>query len=291
MSAITTSISNEKGISAFIRSHPLVSYFFLAFGGTWLLFLPVILGKRFTLYHIEESLVLLLLMASVFLGPLASALIVTDITEGRAGLKAFLRRIVQFRLGVGWYLLVIIGYPLMYLIAFLPVLGLERYTNLAQNMPHALAIYLPGLVFGIIFPSLGEEPGWRGFALPRLQKQFGPLIGTLILGSLIALWHVPIYYIPGFTTLDTMDPGAVLIQSSALVSASFLITWLYNHGRGSIFFAMLIHAASNTSPSLVKALLGNVPSDPLFQTVLFSSIALVLIVFTRGRLSYKDPQK
>jgi uncharacterized protein len=277
-------------ISSLAQRYPLFTFFLLAFSGTWLLFLPVFLGKGLGLYSIEEPFVSLLLMAGVFLGPLVSSLFVTRITEGKAGLKAFLRRFVHFRFGLGWYLLVILGYPLMYLVAFLPVLGTERYANLAQNLPGAIAVYLPGLVFSILFPALGEEPGWRGFALPRLQKRFGPIVGTLILGSLVALWHVPIYYIPGFTTLDTMDLGAVLVQSSALVSAAFLITWLYNHGRGSIFFAMLIHAASNSSPSLVKALLGNIPSDPLFQTILFGCITLLLIAFTRGRLAYKNPQ-
>jgi membrane protease YdiL (CAAX protease family) len=274
-----------------VQRNPLTAYFLLAFAGTWLLFLPVILARGLSLFPMEEPYVSLFLMGGVIFGPLVSSLIVTGLTEGRIGLKTFLRRIVQIRVGLVWFLIVILGYPLMYLAGLLPVLGIERYMGLVQNLPAFFTVYLPVLAISVIFPSLGEEPGWRGFALPRLQQRYGPLTGTLILGTLVAVWHLPIYFIPGFTTLDASDPFSILVQSGALVSAAFLITWLYNHGRQSIFFAMLIHAASNSSPTLVKALLGPVPSDPVFQLILLGSIALLLILFTKGRLSYKDDQK
>jgi len=284
-----TGTQPDESITArnWAQRHPLAGFFIFAFTGTWLLFLPVLLARGFGLFPMEEPFISLFLMLGVFIGPLAASLLMTGVTEGRAGLKAFLRRFMQFRVGLKWYLLVIVGYPVVYLVGLVPVLGAEAYSGIMENLPVAIAVYLPALLIGLIFPSLGEEPGWRGFALPHLQRQLGPLPGTLILGSMVALWHLPIYFIPGFTTLDSFDPAAILFQSGAIIAASITWSWLYNHGGESIFFAMLIHSASNTSPTLVKALLGDVPSNPVFQVVLFGSLALLVIAFTRGRLGYR----
>ena len=289
MSTVTSSTPSVIPFAApsWMQRHPLASYIFLAFSGTWLLFLPAVLSKGLGLFTMDTTLMMILLMAGVFIGPLAAALIVTGVTEGKASLKIFLRRFVQFRVGLGWYLLVILGYPLVYLVGLAPLVGIGAYTGAGQNLPAIFTAYLPALVMSVIFPALGEEPGWRGFALSRMQQRWGPLQGTFLLARLHALWHLPIYFIPGFTQLDSSTPLSILGQSGAIIAASFVWTWLYNHGKQSIFFAMLIHAASNASPSLVVAMLGNFRPDPWYQTLMFGVIALFLIVLTRGKLGYR----
>jgi membrane protease YdiL (CAAX protease family) len=276
------------GILAKIQAHPLAAYFALAFVGTWLMALPAFLALGLGLFPMGITLAMILVMLGTYTGPLASALLVTRIVEGKQGLKAFLRRFIQFRIGLGWYALVIVGYPLLYLIGLVQVLGPGAYSGAVQKLPAAIMAYLPALAFCLFFPGLGEEPGWRGFALPRVQRQYGPLLGTLLLGSLHALWHLPIYIIPGFTQPGPFDLSIFLGNSGAIITATILWTWLNNHGRRSIFYAMLIHAASNASPALVTTLLGNIHPDAWFNFALFGIVALLLIIFTRGNLSY-DP--
>lgn len=281
----TNSGEERRGLLA---RYPLATYFILAFSMTWLLFSPAVLSEGFQLFPLNTAIATGLATIGVFFGPLTAALLVTGITEGKGGIKAFLRRFIQFRVGLGWYLLVIVGYPIVYLVGLLPVLGTEPYSGILQRLPAFITIYLPWLAIGVIFPGLAEEPGWRGFALPRLQRRYGPLLGTLILSSLVMLFHVPIYFVPSLTTLDSLDLPTILLQSLAGISVSFVWTWLFNNGRQSIFFAMLVHSASNFSPRLLKALLGPIPSDPVFQILLFGGISLLLIVLTRGRLSYQN---
>ena len=86
-----------------------------------------------------------------------------------------------------------------------------------------------------VFAPIGEEPGWRGFALPRLQAEHSPLVSTLILGIVVAVWHVPLI----FLTEEHFSP----IFLVATVAVTFFYTWIFNHTRGSVFMTIVAHAA------------------------------------------------
>jgi membrane protease YdiL (CAAX protease family) len=91
---------------------------------------------------------------------------------------------------------------------------------------------------------LGEEPGWRGFALPRLQQGRSALSAALILGLIWAVWHAPL-----FTTEEDSRwlPWAIVLPwAIGVVSASILLAWLYNHTNGSTMIPIVMHAANNT---------------------------------------------
>jgi hypothetical protein len=92
---------------------------------------------------------------------------------------------------------------------------------------------------------LFEEPGWRGFALPRLQRLHGPLVGGLILGSLWALWHLP-----GFLVPQKLPPSGTVMDfvrfALALIALAYIIQWVFNNTGGSVFMAILTHATWNT---------------------------------------------
>src|SRR3989442_5448011 len=123
------------------------------------------------------------------------AALMTAVTQRRAGLLQLLRRYVLWRVGIPWYLLVLLGVPALLLIAVLPLRGAVS----AFRLP-ALSFwptYLMGyLLYLVAYGPLFEEPGWRGFALPRLEQRSGPLVGTLLLGVLWGLWHLPLFFIP-----------------------------------------------------------------------------------------------
>ena len=192
-------------------------------------------------------------------------------------------------MGIGWYLLVIIGYPLVFLGGLLVALGPDPLTTLIQNWPLIFTAYLPLIPFGMVYPGLGEEPGWRGFALPRLQGLYGPLVASLVLGAIHALWHLPVYFIPGAIADGGFDPMVFVANSLAIMASTFVWTWLFNSGKGSILFAMVVHATSNATSGFIPQLIHTDSTDPFFTFKLMAVVALVLVLVTRGRLAYKPP--
>jgi membrane protease YdiL (CAAX protease family) len=268
-----------------------VAYFILAFAGAWLFIAPILLSQRaWGLITLPEPLLLILFLLSTFMGPAPAAFIVTGIIEGKDGVKQLLRRMMQWRVGLGWYLLVIIGYPVVFLGGLLVALGPAPLTTLIQNWPLIFTAYLPLIPFGIVYPGLGEEPGWRGFALPRLQGRYGPLVASLVLGALHALWHLPVYFIPGAIAAGGFDPTVFVANTLAIMASTFVWTWLFNSGKGSILFAMVVHATSNAASGFIPQLIPTGGADdPFFTFKLMTVVALLVLLVTRGRLAYQPP--
>ncbi len=143
-----------------------------------------------------------------------------------------------------------------------------------QGLPRAfLIVYLVNFV--IIFflgGPLGEEIGWRGFALPRMQLRYGPLWGTLLLGVLWVFWHLPHFLTsaqrggPGtsFATFLTNFPIFFLM----VIAMAIIFTWVFNHTRGSLFMAILLHASINTFSIVV----------PLFAAPIVTSTDLPILI-------------
>jgi len=128
---------------------------------------------------------------------------------------------------------------------------------------------------------LNEEPGWRGFALPKLQARFGPYRAALILGVLWTGWHLPLFLIHGWIGLPIWG------YAIWVIGLSILITFVFNISRGSIIICILMHALFNTSAILLGGLLGNVPLRPhswLIYLCAGAVMPLAIILCTRGRL-------
>ena len=141
---------------------------------------------------------------------------------------------------------------------------------------------------------MGEEPGWRGFALPRLEQRSGPLVGTILLGVLWGLWHLPLFLlVPGYNGAGTGFVG-ILIPFVAFVilviAYTVVFTWVFNNTRGSILLAILLHASINTAVGMVPSLfpsLGGALLSALSKLLAWVVLAVLLIAATRGRLSYQ----
>jgi CAAX protease family protein len=160
--------------------------------------------------------------------------------------------------------------------------------------------WLSSFVVVLFFPPAGpllEEGGWRGFALPRLQRLHGPVVGTLILGALWGLWHLQLFIGPlAMTRPDATAVSVVIafVLFTILVTGfSVVLTWIFNNSRGSVLLAVLAHAAFDGSPFAFDALFPSAPEyyEPVsFQAmggaIVFGIAALLIIVFTRGRLGY-----
>lgn len=208
---------------SWIARHDLATFFILAFLFSW--YPWVIAMVRGTVSGPNP------------LGPLIAALIVTGLADGLSGMRGLLGRVVRARIGFSSYA-IIFGLPILLCaiaVAIMAVFGQQIALPTA-----AAARELPErFIFILLFIGLGEEPGWRGFALPRLQKTHSPLIASLILAPIWALWHLPL--------MGNEFPVAVIPAFLiSLLGGTLIQTWLFNRSKGSVFGQMLFHATVNT---------------------------------------------
>jgi len=274
-----------------LARHPLVSYFLIAFVFSWLVFLPGPL-TYYGVLGLSPQLVGYLAIAGL-LGPALAGFVMSAATEGAAGVGDLLRRMVLWRVGIGWYLFAILGIPAVMVLATIVLRpgALASFDFSAQ--PFALSYLIAFVSMALIGGPLFEEPGWSGFALPRLQRLHGPLVGGLILGSLWALWHLPGFLIPSQDLTDIPPRGTVLdfvVFSLALIALRIVMQWVFNNTKGSVLMAILVHASWNTFYS--AALIQLFPAPIVLGSYLnlaigAGALALVLIVVTRGRLGYQ----
>ena len=295
MSVDNASIQSASSQRSVLARYPLVFYFLIAFSFSWLMFLPGVL-TYYGVLNISDSLVGVLGITGL-LGPILSGFVMTAVTEGRAGIHRWLRRIVLWRVGLRWYLFALIGLPLAMVLATIIVRpgALESFQTL---VPLSVLPYLGAFVFMVLIGGpLFEEPGWSGFALPRLQRVHSPLVGGLILGSLWALWHLPGFLIPSQDLTDIPPRGTVLdfvVFALALIGLRLVMQWVFNNTKGSVLMAILIHASWNTFYSAALIQLFPAPSvlgSYLNLTIAAGALALVVVVLTGGRLGYRQGEE
>jgi uncharacterized protein len=164
------------------------------------------------------------------------------------------------------------------------------------NQP-LLSTFLPLVAFGIIIPSIAEEPGWRGFALSRLQQRHEPIVASSILGTLHGLWHLPVLFTVNFGPLPLANIVPFMLTAAF---ATFMYTWVYNRTGGSIMLAILLHAASNAASGWLGTLFkearlaepklglgGFLASTGWINVIAYGLVALLLVIATGGRLGYR----
>jgi uncharacterized protein len=273
-----------KNICAAIQKHPLFSFFILAYAISWILSIPFILSEWGVLHGDYR----IIFIAKSF-GPFASALIVTGITEGKDGVSRLRGRIRQWKAGWVWYLVILFGIPALLIIGILVQPGVvDGFKGIT---PAVVVSYLFSFVI-VAFGGgpLGEEPGWRGFALPRLQSAQGPLKGTLLLGLIWTCWHLPDFLtsaqgggpgVPVTTLLVNFGLFLLLVTAIAVI-----LTWVFNHTGGSILLAILAHAGVNTPQVALVPLFPAVNTTILNTAALigFGAAAVVILVWTNGKL-------
>lgn len=270
--------------------YPLTFFFIIAYAGSWLVILPYLrFGNGVSLLPFSWPVPFALSAAiAPFAGPFLAAFIMTGLSEGRQGIRCLLKRIVQWHVGFRWYLFALIGIPIITLLGAIVLPGTLASFQMSWQL--LLTYPLSFLITLVIGGPLGEEPGWRGFALPRLQRAQGPLIGSLILGILWAFWHLPYFWMPEWGTPkeDMLDIVYFVLASLAL---TFIYTWVFNNTKNSLFIVILIHA-SNDAFFINQLFSSRLVTDTLLPFVLgFGTFALLLVVFTRGNLGYKSDKE
>ena len=275
-----------------LARYPVFFFFLLCFvltwGYFWLIWAPLGLPQS--------------LIALGGFGPAVSAFLMLAATSGKQGVLRLLRSIVHWRVGGRWYLMALVGLPILNFLAFLVVPGtLADFAGPNWRFPQVYLTEL-GLSVTIGVAPMWEEIGWRGFGQPFLQRQYGPVAGTLILGALWGVWHLPFFFGP----LAQTGPDATFVSASialvefsiGLTGLSVVMAWVLNNCGGSTLIAILLHAAFDSSGLAMIALFPSTSPYYLpvhYQTlgiaIVYSVAALVVIVATRGDLSYKRYQR
>jgi membrane protease YdiL (CAAX protease family) len=287
--------ASQQSFLGFVRRHPLFCYFFVAYGLSWLGWLPLVLAQN-GLGLLPFRLPFAAIASGAF-GPIVSGFLFTAIMSGKAGLRQLLRRFVLWRVGIQWYGFALFALPAcLWLGALIAVPGALAAFRLSA-LPSTLLLYAGLFVSQIFISPLFEEPGWRGFALPRLQESYGPLKGTLILGVCWVCWHFPLFLIPSYSTVIPYGTGSGFfgvvipfgIFAVGIIAATIIITWAFNHTRMSLLISMMIHS-SNTSFPWASLFPQMDISDQkrVAMMVGYSVLALVILVFSRRKLGYQD---
>ena len=306
MSTIATGSqpATSSPLKRLISGHPLLAYFVIAFAGTWLFFLPFVLSRNVNglgllPFTIPDIALFAAFILGTLAGPALASLAVTAVTSGKAGVGLLLRRCVRWRVGIGWYLIAIFGLLLVYLIGYGVFYGLNLPLALLTQWTLLFTVFLPQAVFAILTASFAEELGWRGFALPRLQQRYGPVLGSVILGTLHGLWHLPAFFTRLLGPFSLPNYAGFLFTA---IAATFVFTWIFNHTRGSVLLATLTHGFTDATQNVLVLL---IPAQlvvsgwaaPIVNgswqgvnVITFGVVAVLLLLFTRGRLGY-NPER
>ena len=254
-----------------MKRYPLITFFVLAYALSWWPWL---------LYTVH-----LFPFPLLATGPALAALLMTGIIGGWAGTKALLLRLVQWRARPSWYAVVLL----------LPVViwGAAVILNVLLGAPVPAVANLagwPSLVLGFLLylvnplaGPLGEEPGWRGFALPHLQTKWSALVASLILSVFWAGWHLPII-------LSGQVPWPILLS---FIPLTILFTWVYNGTYGSLFMVLVFHASFDALGDYVYPLFSGpyLQRDYVLIAVVASVVALLVVIATGpARLSSASKQ-
>lgn len=246
-----------------IQRYPLLAFFVIAFSITWSFWILSLafawrhdfaLSNEENLLHFFDLLSLRLSSGEAFAyliftlgtaGPLLASLVVTWATGGRSGVRALWGRIMKWRVEPRWYLIVFllpVALALVSLAAAVLVGGLNSYSPLLP-----LWYFIPFFLYMILFTGLAEEPGWRGFALPRLQSRYSAVKSSWILGVVWGVWHSPfiVYYnlLAGAPILALIP--ILVFSMLGIVGWTIVNTWVYNSTE-SVFVMILLHGWYNT---------------------------------------------
>jgi membrane protease YdiL (CAAX protease family) len=277
-----------------LARYPLVSFFVMAYAFSWIVWAPWVLGEDGAnvlppALSVPSLSARFLLVAGIFAGPTLAAFIMTATTEGREGVRRLLGRLVLWRVGLRWYLFALIGAPLIMLVGTM-VYSMELPNLAALGGPSYLLSYLATYVFVMFLGGpLFEEIGWRGFALARMERLHGPILASVILAVLWALWHLPEFLVPSWAA--SSGGGGVLGITVFIVTVipfTIVITWVFNNTRASVLLAILVHTSIDAfTVPLGEIFPARAVSSALPLFIGFGVVVVVLIVVTRGRLDYE----
>jgi len=239
----------------------------ITFIAVWIIATLIIVIDQVVREQLDLSPLLVVISAVTAILP---AFVLSSVFSTIPGVKAHLATYVRPRGAPGYYLLALVLFPAIWL------LGIIVSRSLGMEVPDSnfptVDVRLVGMVLlfflmNFIHGGLSEEPGWRGFALPRLQARFSPLVASLILGVLWAVWHAP----ARFGGIEAKSLEDTIVEWVLILFVTFIFTWLFNRTQGSILATALLHPSMNTTGHFLPGTLG-----AIMLVVVFMILVVVL---------------
>ncbi len=276
--------------SNWMKRHSLVTYFVLAYGITWIL--SILATEGLLPFQLPAAITIFSVIVLHY-GPSLAAIIVAGIVGGKAGARELLGRLREWRVGIHWYLFVLLFPTILRLTAVgLDVLlggTLPKFAS-ADIVPegiHPLLLLVPVFVGALFQAGIAEEIGWRGYALPKLQTRSNALVSSLILGLVWGLWH---FHPQNWSILAPIGFWYMFL----IIPFTIIFTWVYNNTKGSLLIAVLFHTASNTADWLVPTMPSLTSASDIRPFILIGGLnwitAIILVnAFGMAHLSRKPP--
>jgi membrane protease YdiL (CAAX protease family) len=258
-----------------VRRHPLISFFVLTYALTWTLWVPLVVFRD----QIPGPLVFVLLVLGSNVPSVLGVLFVA-LLRGRSGVRILLGRLLRARIGLRWYLAAVaLAVPALCAVWVSTLLG-----GPSPVVVTTISAVVVSFLFSI-FPgsAVGEELGWRGFALPRLQAGHSALAASLIVGAAWGIYHFPLFLLG-----SPIRPLALFLPFAiGSVIMSIFYTWMYNGTGGSLLIVVLLHATTNLPLTIVYAALGErvVPVFWLLDAMLAITAAVLIALTGAATLS------
>ncbi len=253
-----------------VQRHPLITFFAATYAAAWTLWLPLVILQERTPPALDF--VLRVLGSSA---PSAVAIMLVARLHGRGQVRRLLRRLLMGRVSIGWYVAVVA-------VTALAVVAVWVSTRFGAPAP-VVAVTTPGVLSVFLFSifpgsAMGEELGWRGFALPRLQTRRSALAASLIVGAVWGIYHLPLFLLRSPTR-----PFALFLPFAlSCVIMSIFYTWMYNGTAGSLLIPVLLHAATNLPLTIAYAPLEERVLPAYWIYVAMLAVAASAVVVTTG---------
>lgn len=266
-----------ENIFALIKRYPVLTYFVMTIGISWsgvFLVAGGVNGFPANAQEVENLLPIVVLLLAI--GPVFSGILLTELLDGRAGLRDFAARLLLWRVELRWYAIALFLTPLL---ASLTLLGLSFISP----------VFAPGILVsddksGLIISALAaglvaglfEEPGWTGFVTPKLRQRYGLLTAGFLIGLMWGFWHLIVAVWGSGTPTGEFSPLLFLPQfffyAAVLPAYRILMTWVYEHTH-SLFVAILMHL-SLTGNVLFIFMPPAIPELPLLTWYITLAVAL-----------------
>lgn len=273
--------------AAFLKRHSLVIGIILMFLYTWTIDLS---NSGILPFKVPFVVALTVGWGFIFV-----SLLMTWLTLGKDAMKTLFKRFFLWRVDWKWYLVAVLLSPAL---QFASVLLTALLTGVPADYSHPMvrevvplsAPLLVMILLWFIFEILtnGEEMGWRGYVLPRLQAKYNALVASLIVGVIWSVWHLPKFFGTGTSGGRSFTWFTIFCMAAAI-----LYTWLYNNSRGSLLLVTLFHATGNTAGMFLPtsfAATGGIAPNLMIVLYIVAAI-IVTVVAGPARLSRTEPMQ
>ncbi len=257
-------------------------YLLLAYGLTWLFWIPVALTQQ---DYQESPLLLVAVFLGVF-GPGIAGIVLTYREQGKEGGRDFWRRVFDFRrISLKWYTLILLLFPALHLISIAINAWLGGDPPKFEFIKEVLAIPagIPIIVTLYLLQAGLEELGWRGYMLDRLQAIWKPLTASLVLGIFHAFWHLPMFWVVGTNQSRWLSIPDFTLFIAFVLASSIYSTWCYNDNHRSTLAVILLHTVANLA---LDTFLLPGKGEYIFKTV--TALTAVVIAITWALPSRKQ---